>query len=206
MSRTAITIGFLILLSQLILLVSARTLFPANGANVELALIIYLLMEAVVLASLDARLPGLKSGIPDLAIFFISFTLTAFAVMTFIPRPIAGSVTILHIEVFTILTFIAGIIYAFNTAFIEEVIFRGEFLPQVGLKTQAVLFGLFHLAVLTLTKASFEAIIAGVLILTALGYIWGVIAQRYGVFASTGSHLAWNLHAIGILAMVIGGV
>lgn len=206
LTKSGLTIGIVILIAQIWLLVSADALFP--GMEIWKIMMVYLVMQALVIASLDLTIPTLSTGVLGLTHFFIGFGITALIVML-IPQGLTGSLEVLSIDWtlgVTIVMFTVGILYAFIKAFVEETVFRFALERKAGLTrlTVAVLFGLFHGAVLSIGGAAITSILFGMFFLAVLGYVWSLFYDHFGILGATGSHLAWNISALGLLGMLIG--
>ncbi len=202
-TKAGITVGVSILILELFLLINASAIFP-NGQAVTNVLMVYLILQCTVLAAFAKGLPTL-SATPDMLILsLVGFLGTAFLV-TIIPSAITGAFDIVSISssVLTTSLLLFAVAYCFVKAFIEEVIFRGILMDQVGLLPQALMFGSFHFAMLSAGGASFLAVIVGAIVLTSLGIVWGKMTQAGGILLSTGSHVAWNLAAIGVLGVLL---
>lgn len=196
--RTATLMAVFILFLQIFLLVTADWLYGSYAPIAKDWLVAYLLMEALVLGAL------LKGGISEIetgnmagfVFFFIITTVVVIALR--IPSGLFSSIE----PVRTIVAI--GLLYGLVKAFIEEVIFRGV-LPKFigGLKSQLV-FGGFHastLAVFVYPAQGFLGVLGVFALLSSLGVIWWYIFKRGGLLASTGSHLAWNLLAMGVMVL-----
>ena len=102
-----------------------------------------------------------------------------------------------------------GALHAFVKAYIEESVFR-DALPKAGLGDviSNVLFGMFHLAVLTTVGGlTYLQALLPITVLIILGLVWAGVRNIYGIMGSTGSHFAWNLFAYGALPRIfMGGI
>jgi len=200
--RLNITIGVIIVILQLFLFVNADWIFGVYASTVKNTLLVYLVLEALILATLNVALPTIELTIDKFAWFAIFFGITSF-VMLVLPSHIAGMLATFE-KVRVAVGF--GILYGFVKAFIEEVIFR-KLLPKVmglGDLISNVLFGLFHVSMLTMMGLSGTQLLTGFIVLTLLGLIWAKIRDIGGIMGSTGSHLAYNLAVLGNLPAVLG--
>lgn len=201
-SKLGFSIGFIVLLMQLFL-VTNTSLFFTNAEQIQLILLVYLVMEALIIASLDLTLPTLGVSPLELMYFGIGFIITAFLVYVTVPAAIAST-----FEIATLaggLVLIGGILYVFVKAFVEEIIFRGILEKHVGRFMQAILFGIFHFAILSAGGASWQAVLIGAFFLGFLGLAWSYTKDFMGLMGAVGSHTAWNLHAVGLLAAILAG-
>lgn len=210
MSQKSLTIGVVLLITLVFLLTNA-SLFFTNVQNTQIVMLIYSVMLLFVIVAQLAT-PGVQetekifvTGLGGLFPFFLGFFLTAMLLIALLIPGIIASFAEPLVLAGTPIGFFAGIIYAFIKAYIEEALFRDLLMSRIGIVMQAILFGVFHFAVLSVGGASVFAVLIGAFFLAALGYIWGVMKQFGGVFFSTGSHFAWNMHALGILKKIMGG-
>lgn len=198
-STKGISIGLVIIMIQLLLLLWSDFIFGAQSSMIRNVLVVYFLMEVLVLASYGLTMPGIKAGLSEVIFFLIFFGLTA-AIVIFIPKGIMGAFDIISTG------FTLGLIgYVFVKAFIEEIVFRQVLGDRIGGVAQAGVFGVFHFAILWLRPAAtLPTVLFGTFFLAMMGYLWFLIYKRFGILASTGSHVAWNLSAVGILGMLLG--
>ena len=208
----AMNVGFIILLIQLFLWISASYIYGEYAETVRNILIIYFFMFLITRVTLGGRPAGMSpreswSGFL-LAFVFTSAILLALgfasglfevASLTEV-TPAAVGVTALGF----------GALHAFVKAYIEEDVFRSA-LPQaagLGDFVSNILFGLFHFSMLmTVGGLTLETIWLPIIVLISLGMIWSVVRNHFGIMGSTGSHFAWNLFAFGALTSIfVGGV
>ncbi len=69
----------------------------------------------------------------------------------------------------------------------------------IGDVASAILFGVFHLAVL---GANF----IGMATLIIMGMVWAFTRTRFGLMGAVGSHVAWNMMALGLMPLLFGGI
>lgn len=200
--QSAITIGVVILILELLILANPSLVSSSDPEKVRNIMVIYLLMQATILAALDQTLPALRTGPEGIALLLLGFFVTAVLVIA-IPAQILAGFEVLK-PVLTGFGFLFGFLFIFIKAFIEEVVFRGILSKVVGGEIQAVLFGLFHLTVLSIGGASITAILFGMFFLAILGYIWWIMSERVGFMSAVGSHVAWNAGAFGLLPKLFG--
>ena len=201
--RAGLTIGLIILIAEIFLLVNAEFAFPGQGDTIQKVMMIYLVMQALMIASLDLVLPTLDLGITGGIYFVIGFIITALVVVL-IPAIIPGSLEVLQFVRGGIALFFM-MIYVFIKAFVEEVIFRGILENYLGRFVSAVLFGLFHAAVLSIGNPALGSFMISMIFLMILGLIWSYMKDYFGILGATGSHMAWNMHALGLLGTIVGG-
>lgn len=197
-----VTVGIIIVILQLFLFVNADWIFGIYATTVKNTLLVYLMLEALILSTLDVALPTIELSIDKFAWFAIFFSLTSI-VLILIPTHIMG--TLASFEAVKI-AIGYGILYGFVKAFIEEVIFR-RILPKVvglGDLISNILFGLFHISMLTMYGFTGVQLVLAFALLTMLGLIWAKVRDIGGIMGSTGSHLAYNLAVLGSLPAVLG--
>ena len=204
MPKYSIGLGMGILILELFLLINAEAIFPENGIAIKNVMIVYLIMQATVLAAFSQKMPTLTANLNMFLLTVVGFVGTAVLVLA-LPEPITGSFDLFTISsaVLTVGTVGFAFAYSFVKAFIEEVVFRGVLMQYVGITMQALLFGVFHFAMLSVIGAPFVMVLLGTVMLTALGYLWGVLARTGGILLSVGSHLCWNMASIGLLGILL---
>ena len=126
MTRLGLTVGVAIIIITLFLFFNADLAFGAKAAVARNILLSYMLAIALLSAVFNAPVPAIRSPPTDLINFIIGFVVTAVVVVT-IPQLFIASIT----PVVAALSF--GFLYAFITAFYEEVIFRDLIPLRIGL-------------------------------------------------------------------------
>ena len=207
-----ITVGLIILIFQLLLLTNASLFFENVEATQTIMIIYSIMLLFVVVAQLAT--PGREQtesiftlGPGKFLAFFYGFILTGVIILVLAIPGILASVGEPLILQGTSIALLAGVIFAFNKAYIEEALFRDLLMNRIGNLGQAALFGIFHFAVLSAGGASIGAVLIGAFFLAFLGYIWGYMKNYGGILFITGSHFAWNLKSLGInlLQKFLGG-
>lgn len=199
--KIGITAGIVILILQIWMFVSSDFLFGAYAEIAETALIIYMLMFAYVMASYRSAFPTAEVSVTNFFWFIAAFGVTFFVVAFF---PAQFTAFIASIEAVKVVIAL-GLLYAFVKAFIEEAIFRQilpegtSFVPGIGKFWSSILFGLFHVAVLSASGLGIVSLIFALVWLSLLGYIWAIAKPFIGILGTTGSHFAYNLKALGVI-------
>ncbi len=215
------SVALFVVLVQIFLLFNAQAIYGDFAPLISEVLTIYLIAFAVVLVALGLTPPTAERPISALLNF-----IGLFAITTVIVTPFAAFIVESSFEII-ILALGFGMLHGFVKAYIEEVIFRFAIPTALGSTPDnpklsagvisSVLFGFFHFGVLTATASGlitasilapdlfWTFVIQNTLILTALGMVWWFIFNRFGLMGSTGSHLAWNLIALGIFVIPIMG-
>lgn len=191
-------LAIVLILSQLFLYVNADAIYGVYSDMVRNTMTVYLMLLAVFSALVFKEL--VKIGPQDLPGFTIGFIVTAALLMGLNTFGLSGSI-LGQIEPGLTMALGFGLLHAMVKAFDEELIFRGVLPTFLGGSIYAdilssVFFGLFHFAV---TGADLFAMI----FLMGLGFVWALLRRRMGLLASTGSHFAYNLMALGVLPMII---
>lgn len=196
------SLGLGLMLLMIFLLLNPILISP-NVEMVRQILIVYLLMLAFTIAALDLQIPFLKTGLNELAYFFVGalVTIIIFSAVPFLSGLVSSFEVIK--PVLTGIGIFFGLIFVAIKALCEEMLFRGMLMPRVGLVVQAGLFGAFHFSVLMMAGLSWYMIFAGVVILTMLGLLWGFVTQRMGLMTAAGSHFGYNLFAVGLSGVLI---
>lgn len=184
-----ISIPLIVLLLQLFLFISASKIYGAGAEQAKALLIAYMLMTVSVAVFTGIR-PDMVKGQFNPLNFFIFFFGSA-VIFLAIPK----------LNLFATLGVASaiqyGIIQSFVVAYTEETVFRG-ILPQFfGDISSSVLFGLFHWAV----SGSWIFIIFA----TIAGLLFSLIRDTFGIYASIGTHSAFNLKALGLLDQLVSG-
>ena len=198
-----LTIGLVVLIMQLFLWVNVNWIFGGYAPAVEKTLLLYLLMQALTLAVYGGTL-GTDRPSEGILNFIIGFSVTS---MVMLPLVFVAPGVTAFLASFEIVVAVVGfgMLYAFVKAYVEELVFRDILPLRAGLGDipSSILFGLFHASALMLAippKTGME-IIMGFVVLSCLGYIWAkVVRDRIGILGATGSHCAYNMWILGILA------
>ena len=196
-------VGIAILFTQLFLYINAEAVYGPYASMVRNVMLAYFVLLAVFSPYVIKILMGI--GPKDLPSFSIMFAMTAVIMLV-----VGGSIVLITGEVEKGITLALGFgfLHGFVKAFNEEVIFRGVLPMIMGGSVKAsiyvdvissVAFGVFHLAV---TGVNIYAMI----FLSALGFVWAMVRNRFGIMGSTGSHFAYNLGVMGVLPVILGGV
>jgi membrane protease YdiL (CAAX protease family) len=201
-----LTLGILLLMTMLFVYLAADFIYGPYAPAVKNVMIVYFILFVMVMAGLKSGMPLLDTSPVALSSFAVGFAVTA-VVFLFIPlKGFAGEITMTAVKM--ALGF--GILHGFIKAYIEEAVFRGILMKRIGIFFSNIFFGVFHIGVIILgltamgLAVTFASVGIPVAILIALGFAWSFIAQRWGLMASTGSHLAYNLAAFGVLKSVLG--
>lgn len=195
-----VTVGLGMLLLWTFMLFNADWLFGPWADTASRTLTIYLLFMAIVLAAGNTELPTLQTH-PNQLIWFVVFFVLTWAIMNLLPS--VALATIASFETVKV-ALALGILYGLVKAFAEEVIFRDRLVRMIGpqhkYKVQG-LFGLFHAGVLFMQDGiTIGAVLLGMLLLTGLGVVWMWVRDNFGLLASTGSHLAYNVMVLTVFA------
>lgn len=199
-----ITVNIFLLLLIAFSFVAADWLYGPYSSIVRNVMITYFILFLLVKAFTGAPIPMMGVTFPELGAFGFGFIATMIIVM-FLPIGFSGEISYNTLK----LAFGFGILHGFIKAYIEEAIFRGMLMQRIGIVMSNIAFGLFHVGVIIMTLASggLAVTLAGVLVpvitLTALGFVWSFMAQRFGFMSAVGSHLAYNLKAFGVLGEII---
>lgn len=208
-------LGGFIFLMLLFFWINAEAVYAVFADEIRQVLLLYLIMLIGLLAVFREELPGRGEGAGGLAKFALFFAITypvALAITTFLTPQ--GSL-VATIDTFERLALAIGFgsLHAFGKAYVEEASFRGVLmkrLGQAGPILSSIIFGIFH-ANLAFRNAS-QLVAAGELaqvavipyvlqvfmFLTIIGFVWALVARRFGLLASTGSHTAWNMVILGV--------
>lgn len=204
---TRLPLGFFIFIMVAILLLASPVIYGELATQMNMVLIVYVLLY------LYAKIGFKRTEHPEqpiravLPMFLITF-LGTLLVMVLIANVqfIQGMLAASTLEASIGFTLIFGFMHAGVKAYIEEDIFRARLSVMVGEAGQAILFGLFHFAILWAIFGFTLPLVLALAWLTALGYLWGRLENRTGIAGSTGSHYAYNLAAFGMLPLIIGGM
>jgi membrane protease YdiL (CAAX protease family) len=185
-----LNVTIVVLILQLFLFVSADAIYGSQSTTAKSLLIAYMLMTISVLVfTRTTEIKGMRDTPQSLINFFIFFVASALLLLI-LPVGSAGFGTLKTAWGF-------GLIQSFVVAYSEEVMFRGVLPLYLGDIYSNILFGLFHWAV--------SGSIVFVLFAIAMGFVFSFVRDRWGIYASMGLHSAWNLKALGILAMLMKG-
>ena len=200
LDRQGIIITLAILVVWLFLWFNTSWIFGAYASQAKDTLSVYFIGLALSLAVLNSPLPEIKMTAFNIFMFPVAFIATTIFATTIISALVPTAMLASFESVKVMAGF--GILYSLVKAFIEEVIFRGLIQKYTGNFIQAGLFSIFHVSMLW-TKFTGFGIISAFIMLFILGYIWGETAKHFGLFASTGSHTAWNAFVMGITGMFV---
>lgn len=191
-------IGAVVVIALFFLLVNADPLFGAFSGQAMQTLTIYSILLIGSIALFRSELPLINAGISKLFVMILTFAVTLLITAS-IPASLLSS-----IDPVKALTAAAGFAYGFIKAFVEEVVFRNVMMNRIGLEFQAVLFGIFHAAVLIAQGFTGATLLLPVMVLTLLGYIWGILKKHVGIEAAIGSHVGWNAAVQGLRGAFLG--
>ena len=227
-----LNMGLFVLVTQLLIWIAADALFGQYAVQVKEVLLIYFI--ALLISMFGAMAAGkpnilrISGDRETLTNFLLGFMGTSAFLMVLVGaggafgQLFTQAAVDIPLGVLTVTGISFGIYHGLVKAYVEEVIFR-QILPRmlgVGAITKRTIFGIFrfgdlfsnilfaafHLAVLTgplgLTLAQS---MAPLLLLFMLGMAWSKLRDVIGIAGSTGSHLAYNLFALGILGSVFMG-
>lgn len=200
--KGAFSIGVVVVLIWLFLFTQAELIYGQWAIQVREIFTLYIVMFLIFASAYRKGMPGRNEGLKSMIPFGIMAVLTLV-----IAIPFSWVVTSASMEFVTIaLGF--GLLHSFVKAYIEELVFR-YYLPLVvglGDVLSSILFGLFHLSVTYMTGN--PAPVQTILLLMGLGYFWSLVRRLFqsqgigaGIAASTGSHFAWNLVALGLIVI-----
>jgi len=198
MKPIGLTVGVVIILITLFMWVNAPALFGSMAEQAKNVMGLYLVMLAVILAAFQIKMPTLNYDITSLIYFVIGFGVTVFVMLII---PVNFKAMLASFELITAVSL--GFLYAFVKAFIEEVIFRDILPLKVGIGDVAssILFGVFHFAMLWSLGATLPVMIAGMITLSLLGYIWSQVRQRLTLMGAVGSHFGYNMVVLGVFGI-----
>ena len=211
-----VTIGVIILIVHLFLLTNASWLFGSFAAQAVAELTTYMLFTVFAMAAFAAPMPLIGNKVEGFYSFIFSFIATLVVAYYFIVPMLSVSGTLATViaslgSIQAVLAF--GLLFAFVKAFDEEVVFRHilQKVAGLGIYIQAIMFGLFHTAMLFATVylvSGMAGVIASMGLLTILGIIWGFMSAsgKNGLMLALGSHFAWNLTVLGLAASILPGV
>ena len=198
--------GIFIFFITLMLILGSDYIYGTFGGQMKDMLYVYLFMLFGAMAMIPVIKPikaiPLSRGIASFAIMFMAtfiITLTLSGLIaTFI------QVSTLEVGIALIATF--GLLHAFIKAFIEEKVFREIISRKIGKIPSSIIFGLFHFFVLIGVLGFSWPLFLALAWLSALGYIWCIVYERFGLMGSTGSHFGYNVVAMGMAPAILGVV
>lgn len=209
MRRTSITVGIVVLIMSFFLMVNAEFLFPGQGSSIQLVMLIYLVMALAAFSytliagtKKTTRLDNFLAGdFTTLGGFAAGFVATYFIAGSFIPASVLAGFDVLQVLGIASFSLIFIIIYVFVKAYIEEVFFRVFLEEFTGRWVSVILFGFFHLAVLSIGQPPLLSLLTATVFLMTLGTMWSYMKSypQFGFMMAVGSHVAWNLHVVGII-------
>jgi hypothetical protein len=185
-----IALGFVMILVGLFMYVNAPVLFGQYVEVVRLVLQVYLILYAVVLATVGRGLPTINVDVYALRNFAVMFIVTVLIMSPF--AYFLGATT--TVQATLVLATGFGLLQFFKV-FIEETIWGDIIKKYMGKYFSIVTFGLFHVSVDFIGGTIQWASIA---VLMVLRYIWDYIHDRYGTFGSIGSHFGYNAIIMGM--------
>lgn len=199
-----ISLGLVILLSQLFLFVNVSAFFPESMvAGMEKLIATYLILYAVMFAIPDLRLRIFDYKASQLKYYIMSFLLSTLVFSLLANFFIGGRQE--PLSIFTAVSTVAIsmiIVHSIIVAFIEEYFFRDYIYSKIGALWSSVMFGLFHYSVynysiLAIAWASF------------LGYFFLVIKRRYSPktnLVNIAVHASYNVVVIGVINVFAGNI
>jgi len=174
--------------------------FAMEARSVLLIYIVMFLLTDALLRDKEIKQPGNLGG------FLMGFLLTAVVLLAVsLGVPWLRELITYVISPAGVIMLPFGITFALAAAYLEERMFRGSWPAAIGDVGSAILFGVFHIAVL-ITVGGLAFPIIPVLTLIGLGLFWAKMRSMGGIMMSSGSHFAYNLWAVGILLLVLGGI
>ncbi len=208
-----VTIGVIILIVHLFLLTNATWLFGSHAPQAVSELTTYMLFTVFAMAAFAAPLPLIASKVEGFYGFIFSFIATL-PIAHYVIIPVlntSGTIGSVIANIESVRAALAfGLLFAFIKAYDEEIVFRHilQKVAGLGVYIQAILFGLFHTAMLFATVyvvSGFAGVVASMLLLTILGVIWGIMSAsgKNGLMIALGSHFAWNLSVLGLSASIL---
>ena len=201
------TLGVALLVMMLFLYVSSDWIYGVYSELVKNVLVVYFFLFVMIHASLGTPISLLNADILSVSYFSVGFILTVifmYPLAMVLPAGVLASVETVKLS----LGF--GLLHGFVKAFIEEDVFRGVLLSRIGLYPSNILFGLFHVGIIIMTKSSMgqaitlTSVAAPVVVLVLMGFIWSYLAKRFNLMAAVGSHFGYNLGVLGLLPKVVG--
>lgn len=231
--KQAASAGVIVLLSILFMWISADFIYGAYADMVRQTMIIYFFTFLLVYTAVNGK-PKSMDG-ESLWNFILGFIATSVILLglSFVIAPLLSAANIAEPVVIASISITGlgfGVLHGFVKAYIEESVFRWALpkLANLGDIISNILFGVFHTAVLVtvtipalvvdgtladLGAANWTYAIMPVIMLVVLGFVWSYIRGTnggglgWGIMGATGSHMAYNLFALGILPLIfLGGI
>ena len=198
-------VDFAIMLMMFYLILGADFAFGENAALMTNVLYMYMFMFVIARVTLPkvekAQFPLGKAAMNFMAMFIVTAI-----VMLFLPSSVTALMAAGSFDASILFAVSFGVIYALVKAYIEEDVFRNRISVVAGEKGQAFLFGLFHFFVLVALFGFTTTLIIPIALLMVLGFIWGIMQNKFGTLGSTGSHFGFNAYILGILPRMLGSV
>lgn len=195
--------GFAVFILVMVLLLGAPLIYGEMAPQMNTVLFIYLFMLVIARQAMpktEHKAQTIPQSIPIFLIFFVVSVIVMLVVQPMMSGVLVASTLEASIE----FVFAFGLLHAFTKAYIEEEVFRARLSLILGEAGQAIAFGLFHFAVLFMLFGWSPLLLAAMAWLTALGYLWGRIEDRFGLAGSTGSHFGYNVVVMGLAVFLFG--
>lgn len=195
---------FIIFILVMILLLGSSVIYGELASQMNLILTVYAVMHLYAMVLFQKTEHPPQTIIGSLPLFLIAFLFTLMIMLAVSPY-IQGVLVASTLEAGIEFIVAFGVMHAFVKAYIEEEVFRARLSVILGEVGQAIAFGLFHFFVLLMLFGFSPMLLAAIVWLTLLGYIWGRVEDRGGIAASTGSHFGYNMIVMGMAAFIVGG-
>jgi len=209
---TKLPLAIYVLFGLMALLLGASAIYGEFAQAQVNVLIIYAVMYIGAIVSVGAasksgkvKAAGKTAARAGMPIFLLAAVLSALIATMAYPF-LKGAILASTLEAGMGMALAGGLLTAAVKAYIEEEVFRGQFLPLIGNLGQALLFGFFHVFILSSVLGWTLTLLGALAFLSILGYGWGWIKIHYGIGASAGSHFGYNLVAMGVSAFIFGAV
>lgn len=199
-----LTFSFIIFIAIMILMLGASSIYGDYADDANTVLGVYMTMLLFTAVKFKAKRSAEQRLSMALPAFLIMFLLT-FGIMTLLRPAIQGLLVASTLEASMSLAAAGGLLTAFVKAYVEEDVFRSRLAPLIGEWGQSILFGMFHFFVLFMILGWSWWLPAAIAWLSLLGYVWGRVEDRFGLAGSTASHFAYNIVAMGLGAVLVGG-
>lgn len=196
---------FIVLMLTLVLLLGGQVIYGEIANQMTLILIIYMIMLLAVRTEVKKTEHPTKSIVQALPFFVVTFLVTL-GIMIPLKLAIPGVLAASTLEANVEFVFVFGFIHAFVKAYIEEEVFRGRLSTLLGEGGQAIVFGLFHFFILLFVLGWGPSLIAALVWLVVLGFVWGLLENRTGIEGSTGSHFGYNIAVYGMIPFLTGAL
>lgn len=184
-------IGIAVLIVQFFLFINAEAVYGQEAAAAKDILEVYILLLTASIAITGVR-PDIIGGDVDRLINFFFVFFVSSILLVAIPFVVQGwglsAASSLHYILMQV----------FTVAYTEEVVFRAIFPEFLNDLLSAGTFGMFHWAVY-----GKSLLLVGVAV--ALGLMFAVVRDRFGITGAIGAHAAWNLKAQGVLDAIVRG-